>query len=61
MLGGMLCGLSAGALAVAAGWGLLAGLGVYSGVGSSALVVLALALPESRPTLARWRRRPAFA
>ena len=59
MFGGMLCGISAGALAVAAGWGFLIGLALYSGVGSVALVVLTVALPQRVPSLRR--RRPAFA
>jgi hypothetical protein len=42
----LLAGMLAGGLAVAAGWGLLAGLLVYSGVGSSTLVTLALVWPD---------------
>ena len=40
-------------LAVAAGWGLLVGLALYSGVGSVTLVVLAVALPQRVPALMR--------
>ena len=49
------------ALAAAAGWGLLAGLALYSGVGNLALVVLAIALPERLPAFPHLRRRPALA
>jgi hypothetical protein len=47
--------------AVAAGWGFLIGLAIYSGVGSVTLVVLALALPQRVPALMHLRRRPALA
>jgi hypothetical protein len=40
---------------------LVAGLALYSGVGSTVLVVLAVTLPERRPVFVRSRRRSAFA
>lgn len=52
LLGGMSIGLASAVLAVAAGWGLLAGFLIYSGIGSSALVVLTLAWPEPRQAIA---------
>jgi hypothetical protein len=61
MFGAMLCGISAGVLAFAAGLGILVGLALYSGVGSLALLILALTLPDRRPELSRSGRRPAFA
>jgi hypothetical protein len=61
LFGAVICGLSVAGMAVAVGWGLLAGFLLYSGVGSSTLVVLALALPERDVALASTHRRPAFA
>ena len=61
LFGAVVSALVAAVPAVAAGWGLLAGLAVYSGVGSVALIVLAVALPQRAPALLRWRRRPALA
>ena len=49
-------GLLAAALAVAAGWGLLVGLLLYSCAGSTALVAFSLAWAEPRPALARVHR-----
>jgi hypothetical protein len=55
------CALVAAGAAVAAGWGLLIGLAIYSGLGSVTLVVLAVALPQRVPALMHLRRRPALA
>lgn len=52
LLGGMSIGLASAILAVAAGWGLLAGFLLYSGIGSSTLLVLTLAWPAPSPALA---------
>jgi hypothetical protein len=61
LFGAIACAIVAAAWAVIAGWGLLVALGLYSGVGSIALVVLAALLPHRAPRFARPRRRPAFA
>ena len=61
LFGAVVCALVAAGSAVAAGWGLLIGLAIYSGVGSVTLVVLAVALPQRVPALMHLRRRPALA
>jgi hypothetical protein len=61
LFGAFACAVVAAAWAVIVGWGLLAALALYSGVGSVALVVLSVIMPQRAPRLARPRRRPAFA
>ena len=60
MFGGMLCGMWRPVPCGGGRLGLPVGLALYSGVGSVALVVLAVALPQRVPSL-RMRRRPALA
>jgi hypothetical protein len=61
LLVALLAGMLAGALALSAGWGLVAGLLLYSGVGSSALMALALAWPDRPLGLSRRLEEPALA
>jgi hypothetical protein len=55
----MLAGVLAGGLAVAAGWGLLLGILLYSGVGSSTLVTLAFVWPDRPIQVVRTPACPA--
>jgi hypothetical protein len=51
LFGALFAGLLAGVVAVVAGWGLLAGLLLYSGTGSTMLLLLSIGLPQRMPAL----------
>ena len=56
LFGSVLVGLSVATMAVVAGWGVIAGLLLYTACGSTSLLVLSLAWPQRRPALVRARR-----